>query len=68
MRTYYVRDKTRDRGGSIQNVLQEGVGSRQTITRSTVMPELWIQLLAEGITHMGPVHPCLMLTPNCPLG
>jgi hypothetical protein len=60
-----IQDETR--GGSIQNVLQEGVGSRHTITGSSIMLQLRVQLLAETVTHLGPVHPLLMLPLNLPL-
>jgi hypothetical protein len=53
--------------GSIQNVLQEGVGSRHTITGSSVMLQLRVQLLAEAVTHVGLVHPLLMLPLDLPL-
>jgi hypothetical protein len=51
-------------GGSIQNVLQEGVGVRHTITGSTIMMELRIQLLTEVVTYFGLVSLILMLTPD----
>jgi hypothetical protein len=60
-----IQDETR--GGSVQNVLQEGVGSRHTITGSSIMLQLRVQLLAETVTHLGPVHPLLMLPLNLPL-
>jgi hypothetical protein len=50
--------------GSVQNVLQEGMGARQTITGSSVMLQLWVQLLAGAVTHLGPVPLILMLTPD----
>jgi hypothetical protein len=65
-----MRSQTRQRYyeswgvGSVQNVLQEGVGSRHTITGSSVMPQLRVQLLAEAVTHLGLVPLVLMLTPD----
>jgi hypothetical protein len=50
--------------GSVQNMLQEGMGARQAITGSSVMPQLRVQLLAEAVTHLGLVPLVLTLTPD----
>jgi Cu/Ag efflux pump CusA len=50
--------------GSVQNVLQERMGLRQTVTGSAIMAQLRVQLLTETVTHFGLVPLVLMLTPD----